>query len=119
MNNFEKNPNKLNYLYLLTPSGIKEKIILTKDFLKRKMDEYQNLKKEIKKIRDKRRELKRLKKQGKLQEQVFEGIMIGTLFLSTSALLAIGGLIIITIIIIVLLKNGKSGSRCGNPFDRL
>ena len=53
MNNFEKNPNKLNYLYLLTPSGMKEKTILTKDFLKRKMDEYQNLKKEIKLIQSK------------------------------------------------------------------
>ena len=53
MNNFEKNPNKSNYLYLLTPSGIKEKTILTKDFLKRKMDEYQNLKKEIELIQSK------------------------------------------------------------------
>ena len=23
--NFEKNPNKLNYIYILTPAGIKEK----------------------------------------------------------------------------------------------
>ena len=56
MNNFEKNPNKLNYLYLLTPSGIKENTILTKDFLKRKMDEYQNLKKEIELIQSKIKE---------------------------------------------------------------
>jgi len=56
MNNFEKNPNKLNYLYLLTPSGMKEKTILTKDFLKRKMDEYQNLKKEIELIQSKIKE---------------------------------------------------------------
>ena len=56
MNNFENNPNKLNYLYLLTPSGIKEKTILTKDFLKRKIDEYQNLKKEIELIQSKIKE---------------------------------------------------------------
>ena len=56
MNNFENNPNKLNYLYLLTPSGIKEKTILTKGFLKRKMDEYQNLKKEIELIQSKIKE---------------------------------------------------------------
>ena len=93
--------------------------ILQKIFDWAKKQPIQNLKKEIRKIRDKRRELKRLKKQGKIQEQVFEGIMIGTFFLSSSILLAIGGLIIITIIIIVLLKNGKSGSRCGNAFDRL
>ena len=53
MNNFEKNPNKLNYLYLLTPSGIKEKTILTSEFLKRKMIEYNNLKKEIELIQSK------------------------------------------------------------------
>ena len=53
MNNFEKNPNKLKYLYLLTPSGVREKTILTKDFLKRKMNEYQNLKKEIELIQSK------------------------------------------------------------------
>lgn len=93
--------------------------ILQKIFDWAKNQPIQNLKKEIRKIRDKRRELKRLKKQGKIQEQVLEGIMIGTLFVSSSILLAIGGLIIITIIIIVLLKNGKSGHRCGNPFDRL
>ncbi len=56
MNNFENNPNKLNYLYLITPSGIKEKTILTKDFLKRKIDEYQNLKKEIQLIQSKIKE---------------------------------------------------------------
>ena len=93
--------------------------LLQKIFDWAKKQPIQNLKREIRKIRDKRRELKRLKKQGKIQEQVFEGIMIGTFFLSSSILLAIGGLIIITIIIIVLLKNGKSGSRCGNAFDRL
>ena len=93
--------------------------ILQKIFNWAKSQSIPNLKKEIRKIRDKRRELKRLKKQGKIQEQVFEGIMIGTVFLSTSVLLAIGGLILITIIIVLLLKNGKSGRRCGNPFDRL
>ena len=53
MNNFEKNPNKLNYLYLLTPSGIKERTDLTRDFLKRKMAEYHDLKKEIEIIQSK------------------------------------------------------------------
>ncbi len=45
--NFSQNPNKLVYLYLLTPQGIKEKTKLTADFLKRKMVEYHALKKEI------------------------------------------------------------------------
>ena len=45
--NFNKNPNKSVYLYLLTPQGIAEKAKLTADFLNRKMVEYRNLKKEI------------------------------------------------------------------------
>lgn len=45
--NFKKNPDKSVYLYLLTPQGITEKANLTGDFLKRKMVEYQALKKEI------------------------------------------------------------------------
>ena len=49
--NFSKNPNKLLYLYLLTPRGIAEKAKLTSGFLKRKMEEYQAIKKEIKEIR--------------------------------------------------------------------
>ena len=49
--NFSKNRNKSVYLYLLTPQGIAEKAKLTADFLKRKMVEYQALKKEIESIR--------------------------------------------------------------------
>ena len=45
--NFRKNPNKLNYIYLLTPKGIAEKTKLTINFMKRKMKEYDELKKEI------------------------------------------------------------------------
>tara|TARA_Y100000591_G_C21725373_1_gene641103 strand:+ start:519 stop:824 length:306 start_codon:yes stop_codon:yes gene_type:complete len=45
--NFKKNPNKLNYVYLLTPKGINEKTKLTINFMKRKMKEYDELKKEI------------------------------------------------------------------------
>ena len=47
--NFEKNPNKLNYIYVLTPRGISEKTKLTMNFMKRKMKEYDELKKEINK----------------------------------------------------------------------
>jgi EPS-associated MarR family transcriptional regulator len=49
--NFKKNPDKSAYLYLLTPKGIAEKARLTTGFLKRKMAEYQALKKEIEAIR--------------------------------------------------------------------
>ena len=47
--NFKKNPKKLNYLYLLTPKGISEKTKLTLNFMKRKMQEYEELKREIEK----------------------------------------------------------------------
>ena len=46
--NFKKNPNKLNYAYILTPKGIAEKTKLTINFMKRKMQEYDDLKKELK-----------------------------------------------------------------------
>ncbi len=45
--NFKKNPKKLNYLYVLTPKGIAEKTRLTLNFMKKKMDEYNELKDEM------------------------------------------------------------------------
>ena len=49
INNFRKNPNKINYLYIITPRGLSEKTKLTINFMKKKMKEYEELKKEIKK----------------------------------------------------------------------
>ena len=46
--NFKKNPNKMNYIYVLTPKGISERSNLTINFMKKKMKEYEELKKEIK-----------------------------------------------------------------------
>ena len=40
-------PNKINYLYVLTPEGLTQKTKLTINFMKRKMKEYDELKKEI------------------------------------------------------------------------
>ena len=47
--NFKKNPNKFNYIYMLTPKGISEKTRLTINFMKIKMREYEELKVELKK----------------------------------------------------------------------
>tara|TARA_B100000989_G_C19457764_1_gene434832 strand:- start:378 stop:677 length:300 start_codon:yes stop_codon:yes gene_type:complete len=47
INNIYKNPNKLRYIYVLTPRGIKIKTKLTLSFMKKKMKEYDELKKEI------------------------------------------------------------------------
>ena len=46
--NFKKNKNKINYLYILTPKGMSEKTKLTFNFMKRKLNEYDELKKELK-----------------------------------------------------------------------
>ena len=45
--NFKRNPNKINYIYILTPKGIAEKTKLTINFMKRKIREYEELKSEI------------------------------------------------------------------------
>tara|TARA_Y100000590_G_scaffold470529_1_gene666056 strand:+ start:2494 stop:2799 length:306 start_codon:yes stop_codon:yes gene_type:complete len=45
--NFQKNPNKIGYAYVLTPKGLAEKTKLTLNFMKRKMKEYDELKSEF------------------------------------------------------------------------
>ena len=49
INNFKKNPNKLNYIYVLTPKGVTAKTRLTLNFMKRKIKEYEELQRELKK----------------------------------------------------------------------
>lgn len=48
--NFKKNSNKIGYTYILTPKGIKEKTKMTINFMKRKMQEYDELKKDLNKL---------------------------------------------------------------------
>ena len=47
MNNLKKSKNKIKDMYVLTPGGIIAKTKLTINFMKRKMQEYDELKKEI------------------------------------------------------------------------
>ena len=47
MKNFATSKNKFGYVYVLTPTGISEKAVITHRFLRRKMDEYEALKAEI------------------------------------------------------------------------
>ena len=49
MQNFRRNPEKINYIYYLTPRGVTQKTKLTLNFMKKKMKEYDELKKELKK----------------------------------------------------------------------
>ena len=47
--NFQNQKNKLSYIqYVITPKGISERTKLTLNFMKRKMKEYDELKKELK-----------------------------------------------------------------------
>ena len=48
ISNFKKNKNKINYVYLLTPKGITAKTRLTINFMKIKLKEYEDLKKDMK-----------------------------------------------------------------------
>ena len=48
INNFKRNTNKLNYIYVLTAKGVAEKTKLTINFMMKQMKEYDELKKEIK-----------------------------------------------------------------------
>ncbi|NKB31999.1 MAG: MarR family EPS-associated transcriptional regulator [Pseudomonadales bacterium] len=50
--NFKENPNKAGYLYLLTPSGVEQKTKVTVRFLKRKMQEYEQIKTEIEQLQN-------------------------------------------------------------------
>ena len=48
LQNFQKKTNKIKYLkYVITPKGISERTRLTINFMKRKMNEYDELKKEL------------------------------------------------------------------------
>ena len=47
LSNFKENSQKIKYSYFLTPKGIREKSLVTSEFLMRKKKEYELLKKEI------------------------------------------------------------------------
>ena len=49
--NFRNSNHKLAYAYLLTPSGIEQKAAIAVQFLRRKVAEYESLKKEIAQLR--------------------------------------------------------------------
>lgn len=49
--NFRNSQNKFAYLYKLTPKGIEEKVNITAEFLKIKMEQYEMLRHEIEQLR--------------------------------------------------------------------
>ena len=56
--NFSNSNQKTAYAYILTPKGIEEKVNVTRAFLRRKIDEYDTLVKEIERLSAEVRELK-------------------------------------------------------------
>jgi EPS-associated MarR family transcriptional regulator len=48
---FKNSKNKIAYKYILTPHGMRKEMELTYEFLKRKMEEYDMLKKEIERLK--------------------------------------------------------------------
>ena len=60
--NFRRSRNKLGYVYLLTPAGVKEKVLITKRFLAAKEKEYEKLQREIEILREQVKETELLGK---------------------------------------------------------
>ena len=52
LDNFQNSQHKFKYVYLLTPAGISEKAKLTRRFLRRKLQEYEQLKSEIEELKN-------------------------------------------------------------------
>ncbi len=51
VHNFSESKNKFGYAYLLTASGVAEKVSLTSRFLQRKLQEYEEMRTEIESLR--------------------------------------------------------------------
>ena len=52
MENFAHNRNKAQYRYIVTPRGIREKMRITKAFIRRKEAEYENIRREIREAKE-------------------------------------------------------------------
>jgi len=50
--NFRTSDNKLGYLYVITPKGIEQRRKLTLEFLKRRSEEFDKLKKEMERLEE-------------------------------------------------------------------
>jgi EPS-associated MarR family transcriptional regulator len=57
--NFYNSNHKVAYAYMLTPSGLEEKTHVTYRFLKRKMQEYEEIKVEIERLKAETAEIKK------------------------------------------------------------
>ena len=51
-NKIKNNPDKIRWQYILTHEGMKEKIRITRQFLKRRIREYEDIQKEIAQLQE-------------------------------------------------------------------
>lgn len=51
---FERNKKKIGYIYVLTPQGIAKRTKIAINFMKQRLNEYEQLKKEVDKFKEKR-----------------------------------------------------------------
>jgi len=61
LDNIRRSSNKWGYAYLLTPNGIKEKAVITAQFLARKQREYSDLQLEIQQLQEEIKQNQKLK----------------------------------------------------------
>ena len=47
----KNNPDKVRWQYILTPQGMKEKIIITHNYLKKRLKEFEQIQNEIKELK--------------------------------------------------------------------
>ncbi len=55
---FKNSKNKIGYMYIVTPKGVSTKVAQTYNFLQRKLDEFESLKREIEILRKENEEVK-------------------------------------------------------------
>lgn len=57
LENFQSSKHKFKYAYMLTPAGLAQKVALTGRFLRRKLEEYETLKREIEILQEEVRQM--------------------------------------------------------------
>ena len=72
-NTFLNSRNKRAYIYVFTPSGIEERAKVTMRFLKKKVEEYESLQKEIAELQEQARRLRAGDSQKEPRVEAFRG----------------------------------------------
>lgn len=68
---FKNSRNKIGYMYIVTPKGLSTKIAQTYNFLQRKLDEFEELKREIEMLKKENEEALTAEREGVDRERLF------------------------------------------------